>query len=74
MHNHTYGECWLKNQADPSRPEAGAYGAYPAAYRKKHRTAPEKVLEIGLGFGLGFGLGLGLGLGCLRWLGWLGAS
>ena len=41
--NHSYGECWLKHQADPSRPEAGAYGAYPAGYRRKHRTAPEQV-------------------------------
>jgi len=41
--NHTYGECWLKNQPNPGRPEAGAYGAYPDGYRKKHRTAPEKV-------------------------------
>ena len=37
------GECWLKNQRDPSRPEAGAYGAYPDGYRKKHHTAPPQV-------------------------------
>ena len=41
--NHTYGECWLKHQADPSRPYAGAYQEYPAMYRKKHHTAPERV-------------------------------
>ncbi len=41
--NHTHGECWLKVQADPSRPNAGAYGDYPAAYRKKHHTAPARV-------------------------------
>uniref|UniRef100_A0A7S3TFY8 Apple domain-containing protein n=1 Tax=Emiliania huxleyi TaxID=2903 RepID=A0A7S3TFY8_EMIHU len=41
--NHSSGECWLKSQAAPQRPHAGAFGAYPDAYRKKHRTAPEKV-------------------------------
>ena len=41
--NHTYGECWLKNQPRPERPEAGAYGDYPDGYRKKHRTAPKTV-------------------------------
>ena len=41
--NHTYGECWLKIQPNPGRPEAGAYGAYPGGYRKKHHTAPERV-------------------------------
>ena len=41
--NHTSGECWLKNQPNPARPVAGAYNAYPDGYRKKHRTAPEKV-------------------------------
>ena len=41
--NHSFGECWLKNQRNPARPEAGAYGAYPAGYRKKHHTAPERV-------------------------------
>lgn len=35
--------CWLKTQADPSRPRAPAYGAYPPAYRAKHRTAPPRV-------------------------------
>ena len=37
------GECWLKHQPDPSRPYAGAYNAYPAKYRQKHRTTPEYV-------------------------------
>ena len=41
--NHTYGECWLKHQANPAFPNAGAYGAYPDQYRKKHRTTPPKV-------------------------------
>ena len=43
IHNHTFGECWLKAQPDPSRPNAGAYQEYPAAYREKHHTAPERV-------------------------------
>ncbi|KAL1526934.1 hypothetical protein AB1Y20_015625 [Prymnesium parvum] len=41
--NHSYGECWLKNQPRPERPVAGAYGDYPDGYRKKHRTAPKSV-------------------------------
>jgi hypothetical protein len=41
--NHTYGECWLKHQANPARPYAGAYKGYPEAYRKKHRTTPPMV-------------------------------
>lgn len=41
--NHTSGECWLKHQPRPERPHAGAYGAYPSGYRKKHRTAPPLV-------------------------------
>ena len=41
--NHSYGECWLKNQRDPSRPWAGAYMGYPDGYRKKHKTTPELV-------------------------------
>ena len=32
-----------ENQRNPARPEAGAYGAYPAGYRKKHHTAPPMV-------------------------------
>ena len=36
-------QCWLKNQANPARPWAGAYGGYPAGYRKKHRTTPPLV-------------------------------
>ena len=41
--NHSRGECWLKHQKDPTRPNAGSYGAYPEGYRKKHHTAPERV-------------------------------
>ena len=41
--NHSYGECWLKHQADPSRPEASAFGTYPDGYRSKHPSAPERV-------------------------------
>lgn len=43
VHNHSFGECWLKHQPDPSRPRAPALGAYPPEYRRKHRTAPERV-------------------------------
>jgi hypothetical protein len=43
IHNHTFGECWLKVQPDPTKPRSPAYGAYPAQYTAKHRTAPEKV-------------------------------
>mmetsp|Transcript_22294 Transcript_22294/g.48660 ORF Transcript_22294/g.48660 Transcript_22294/m.48660 type:complete len:266 (+) Transcript_22294:270-1067(+) len=35
--NHTYGECWLKWQADPAHPLYGQRGAYSEEYRKKHR-------------------------------------
>ena len=41
--NHTYGECWLKYQADPSHPLYGQRGQYTAEYRRKHarvRTGP----------------------------------
>jgi hypothetical protein len=41
--NHTTGECWLKNQPNPARPWAGAYGEYPEQYRRKHRSAPQEV-------------------------------
>jgi len=41
--NHSYGECWLKNQPTPERPWAGAAGAYPDGYKKKHRTTPPLV-------------------------------
>jgi hypothetical protein len=41
--NHSYGECWLKHQANPAKPWAGAYGAYPAGYRRKHKTTPPYV-------------------------------
>ncbi|KAG8459011.1 hypothetical protein KFE25_006556 [Diacronema lutheri] len=43
IHNHTFGECWLKRQLDPARPRSPALGAYPPPYRRKHRTAPERV-------------------------------
>mmetsp|Transcript_34100 Transcript_34100/g.47262 ORF Transcript_34100/g.47262 Transcript_34100/m.47262 type:complete len:194 (+) Transcript_34100:196-777(+) len=41
--NHTFGECWLKNQQDPAHPIAPNSGAYPAKLRAEHTTAPEKV-------------------------------
>ena len=34
--NHTHGECWLKWQADPSKPLYGQRGEYTAEYREKH--------------------------------------
>jgi hypothetical protein len=33
IHNHTQGECWLKRQADPSRPTVGDSGAFPPERR-----------------------------------------
>ena len=41
--DHRYGECWLKHQPKPHAPWAGAYGAYPDGYRKKHKTTPPLV-------------------------------
>ena len=37
------GRAQLLSASDAERPEAGAYGAYPDGYRRKHRTAPELV-------------------------------
>ena len=38
IHNHTRGECWLKRQADPSRPTVGDEGAYPPKMRSSARA------------------------------------
>ena len=35
--NHTLGECWLKWQADPTKPLYGQRGAYTAEYRRKYK-------------------------------------
>lgn len=35
--NHTFGECWLKFQADPAHPLFGQRGEYTPEYRQKHR-------------------------------------
>ena len=35
--NHTFGECWLKYQRDPSHPLYGQRGAYTSEYRAKYR-------------------------------------
>jgi len=35
--NHTFGECWLKWQADPVHPLYGQRGRYTLEYRQKHR-------------------------------------
>jgi hypothetical protein len=36
--NHTFGECWLKWQADPAHPLYGQRGAYTAEFRHKYRS------------------------------------
>ena len=38
IHNHTRGECWLKRQADPSRPTVGDLGTYPPELRAAPRA------------------------------------
>lgn len=44
VHNHSAGECWLKRQADPTRPRVGDSGAYPPELRAAPRDAwPWKV-------------------------------
>ena len=35
--NHTFGECWLKYQQDPSHPLYGQRGRYTDEYRARHR-------------------------------------
>ena len=35
--NHTYGECWLKNQHSPEHAVYGQRGRYSDAFRRKHR-------------------------------------
>jgi hypothetical protein len=41
--DHKYQECWLKVQDDPRRPTINHKGAFPAAFRQEHKTAPEKT-------------------------------
>lgn len=36
--NHTFGECWLKYQADVTNPLYGQRGLYSEEYRRKHRS------------------------------------
>ena len=44
IHNHTFGECWLKHQRDPLRaPKYNQRGTYSEKMRTHHRTAPEAV-------------------------------
>ncbi|KAK3264525.1 hypothetical protein CYMTET_26742 [Cymbomonas tetramitiformis] len=38
VHNHTFGECWLKFQDDPARPKSPSRGRYPPHVRNEHRT------------------------------------
>jgi hypothetical protein len=37
------GQCWLKRQEEPTRPQYNMRGRYSDAYRKSHPTAPERV-------------------------------
>ena len=41
--NHTYGECWLKHLPDLSMARQDNNGAFPEAFRRKHKTAPRLV-------------------------------
>jgi len=41
--NHTFGECWLKIQADIQNPKVNHEGAYSFEYRSHHKTAPLMV-------------------------------
>ena len=37
------GQCWLKHQDDPNRPQVNMRGNYSAAYLKRHPGAPPAV-------------------------------
>lgn len=37
IHNHSRGECWLKRQADPTKPTVGDENRYPAKMRVAKR-------------------------------------
>lgn len=39
IHRHYRGECWLKRQADPTRPTVGDDGEYPAEMRAAPRAS-----------------------------------
>lgn len=41
--DHGLHECWLKTQDDPLNPKVNHQGAYAAAYREEHKTAPSHV-------------------------------
>ena len=43
IHNHTFGECWLKFSELPHEPIVNARGRMPDAIRKQHPTMPELV-------------------------------
>ena len=46
IHNHTFGECWLKHQRDPLRtPKYNQRGTY-GAMKKWHTSAPDQVQWI----------------------------
>ena len=41
--NHSFGECWLKQSAEPAVPMVNMRGGYTPRYRKRHPTAPLMV-------------------------------
>ena len=41
--DHSLHECWLKIQDDPAAPKINHRGAFSAAFRAEHKTAPEKT-------------------------------
>ena len=43
IHDHEQHECWLKNQANPTKPIAPSSGRYPEAHLQEHKTSPEVV-------------------------------
>lgn len=44
IHNHTFGECWLRKQHDPfTTPRYNQRGFYSPAMRRVHATAPMRV-------------------------------
>ena len=43
IHDHEQHECWLKNQADPTKPFAPSSGRYPDKHLQEHKTSPDVV-------------------------------
>eukprot|EP01065_Artemidia_motanka_P018772 TRINITY_DN22127_c0_g1_i1.p1 TRINITY_DN22127_c0_g1~~TRINITY_DN22127_c0_g1_i1.p1 ORF type:complete len:286 (+),score=52.32 TRINITY_DN22127_c0_g1_i1:67-924(+) len=42
-HRFTFGQCWLKHQDDPTRPQVNMQGRYDDKYHRRHPDAPEFV-------------------------------